>query len=103
MLTFLLSTYWQGLTFPVAEFFLEDVLEKTHYNIKSEFDNFQGKSRRTRTESESEKDPLTAVFEVWLNSPSDEISKYYSPLMKQIMQGVFVYHQSVNLDFYDSS
>ncbi|XP_021892464.1 DExH-box ATP-dependent RNA helicase DExH1 isoform X2 [Carica papaya] len=52
-----------GLTFPVAEFFLEDVLEKTHYNIKSEFDNFQGKSRRTRTESESEKDPLTAVFE----------------------------------------
>ncbi|XVE96278.1 hypothetical protein REPUB_Repub02eG0207300 [Reevesia pubescens] len=51
-----------GLTFPVAELFLEDVLQKTHYNIKSEFDNFQGNSRR-RKEQDLKKDNLTAMFE----------------------------------------
>lgn len=52
-----------GLTFPVAEFFLEDVLEKTRYNIKSEFDNFEGNSRRRRRQQDSKKDPLTELFE----------------------------------------
>ncbi|KAE8125212.1 hypothetical protein FH972_020045 [Carpinus fangiana] len=52
-----------GLTFPVAEFFLEDVLEKSRYNIKSEFDNFEGNSRRRRRQQDSKKDPLTELFE----------------------------------------
>ncbi|XVF76079.1 hypothetical protein PTKIN_Ptkin13bG0237300 [Pterospermum kingtungense] len=52
-----------GLTFPVAELFLEDVLQKTRYNIKSEFDNFQGNSRRRRKELDLKKDNLTAMFE----------------------------------------
>ncbi|KAG6693835.1 DExH-box ATP-dependent RNA helicase DExH1 isoform X1 [Carya illinoinensis] len=50
------------LTFPVAEFFLEDVLEKTRYNIKSEFDNVEGNSRRRR-QQDSKKDPLMELFE----------------------------------------
>ncbi|XP_059451843.1 DExH-box ATP-dependent RNA helicase DExH1 isoform X2 [Corylus avellana] len=52
-----------GLTFPVAEFFLEDVLENSRYNIKSEFDNFEGNSRRRRRQQDSKKDPLTELFE----------------------------------------
>ncbi|GMJ03781.1 hypothetical protein like AT2G35920 [Hibiscus trionum] len=52
-----------GLTFPVAELFLEDVLEKTCYNIKSEFDNYQGNSRRRSKELDLKKDNLTALFE----------------------------------------
>ncbi|KAG8501132.1 hypothetical protein CXB51_003261 [Gossypium anomalum] len=52
-----------GLTFPVAELFLEDVLQKTRYNIKSEFDNYQGSSRRRRKELDFKKDNLTALFE----------------------------------------
>ncbi|XP_020259877.1 DExH-box ATP-dependent RNA helicase DExH1 [Asparagus officinalis] len=51
-----------GLTFPVAEMFLEDVLEKTHYKIVSETDNFVGGSRRRRQLS-SKSDPLTEMFE----------------------------------------
>lgn len=53
----------QGLTYPVAELFLEDVLEKTRYKIKSEFDNFQGNSRRRHRQQESKNDPLTELFE----------------------------------------
>ncbi|KAG4204569.1 hypothetical protein ERO13_A04G054700v2 [Gossypium hirsutum] len=52
-----------GLTFPVAELFLEDVLQKTRYNIKSEFDNNQGNSRRRRKELDFKKDNLTALYE----------------------------------------
>ncbi|GMY25404.1 DExH-box ATP-dependent RNA helicase DExH1 isoform X2 [Fagus crenata] len=52
-----------GLTFPVAEFFLEDLLEKTRYSIKSESDNFEGNSRRRRRQQDSKKDPLTELFE----------------------------------------
>lgn len=47
----------------MAELFLEDVLEKTHYIIKSEDDNFQGNSRRRRKQQDSKKDPLTELFE----------------------------------------
>lgn len=50
-----------GLTFPVQELFLEDVLEKTRYAVKSETDNFQGNSRRRQQESKS--DPITDKFE----------------------------------------
>ncbi|KAB1201160.1 ATP-dependent RNA helicase DHX36 [Morella rubra] len=52
-----------GLTFPVAEVFLEDVLEETRYNIKSEFDNIEGSSRRKRRQQDPKKDPLTELFE----------------------------------------
>lgn len=52
-----------GLTYPVAEFFLEDVLEKTRYKITSEFDNFQGNSRRRRKELDTKKDQLMTLFE----------------------------------------
>jgi ATP-dependent RNA helicase DHX36 len=41
----------QGFTFPVAELFLEDVLEKTSYKINSERDNFADSSRRKRFSS----------------------------------------------------
>lgn len=53
----------QWLTFPVAELFLEDVLQQTRYNIKSEFDNFQGNSQRRRKELDLKQDNLTALFE----------------------------------------
>lgn len=53
----------QGLTYPVSELFLEDVLEKTRYRIKPEFDNVQGNSRRRHRQQESKKDPLTELFE----------------------------------------
>ncbi|XP_019705493.1 DExH-box ATP-dependent RNA helicase DExH1 isoform X2 [Elaeis guineensis] len=52
-----------GLTYPVAEVFLEDVVEKTRYRIKSEFDNFQGNSRRRRRQPSTKNDPLTEMFE----------------------------------------
>ncbi|XP_058070140.1 DExH-box ATP-dependent RNA helicase DExH1 isoform X3 [Magnolia sinica] len=52
-----------GRTFPVAEVFLEDVLEKTRYSIKSEFDSFQGNTRRRRRQTEFKKDLLTELFE----------------------------------------
>lgn len=52
-----------GFTFPVAEHYLEDVLEKTRYTIKPEFDNFEGNSRRKRKQQDSKKDPLTEMFE----------------------------------------
>ncbi|XP_047330338.1 DExH-box ATP-dependent RNA helicase DExH1 isoform X2 [Impatiens glandulifera] len=51
-----------GLTFPVSEFHLEDILEKSRYHIKSELDNFQGSSRRRR-QQESKRDALTELFE----------------------------------------
>ncbi|XP_072988062.1 DExH-box ATP-dependent RNA helicase DExH1 isoform X2 [Typha latifolia] len=51
-----------GLTFPVTEVFLEDILEKTRYKIKSEFDNHPGNSRRRRQIS-TKNDPLTEMFE----------------------------------------
>ncbi|XP_068342386.1 DExH-box ATP-dependent RNA helicase DExH1 isoform X1 [Pyrus communis] len=52
-----------GLTFPVAELFLEDILEKTRYAVKSEFDNFEGGNSRRRRQQDSKKDPLTELFE----------------------------------------
>ena len=61
-------TKWQGLTFPVAEFFLEDLLEKTRYSIKSESDNFEGNSRRRKRQQDSKKDSLTELFEACLHS-----------------------------------
>ncbi|KAK4380653.1 hypothetical protein RND71_002515 [Anisodus tanguticus] len=57
-----------GLTYPVAELFLEDVLEKTRYLIKSEADNFQGKSRRRMRQQDSKRDPLTDLFEACMTT-----------------------------------
>ncbi|KAJ4784387.1 ATP-dependent RNA helicase [Rhynchospora pubera] len=51
-----------GFTFPVQEFFLEEILEKTRYKIKSEYDNFQGNSRRKRF-AWQKTDPITEIFE----------------------------------------
>lgn len=48
----------------MQEYFLEDVLEKTRYVIQSESDNFPRNSRRGRRQLESNKDPLTELFEV---------------------------------------
>ncbi|KAG5052412.1 hypothetical protein JHK87_004610 [Glycine soja] len=59
-----------GFTYPVAEHFLEDVLEKTRYSIKSDFDNFEGNSRRRRKQQDSKKDPLTEMFEACIFDPS---------------------------------
>jgi hypothetical protein len=56
----------QGFTFPVTEFFLEDILEKTGYKIKSERDQFPGSSRRKKFSSVTKNDPLSEVFEVSL-------------------------------------
>lgn len=56
----------QGFTYPVAEYFLEDVLEKTRYSIKSDFDNYEGNSRRRSKQQDSKKDPLTEMFEVYI-------------------------------------
>uniref|UniRef100_A0A6N2NJ71 RNA helicase n=1 Tax=Salix viminalis TaxID=40686 RepID=A0A6N2NJ71_SALVM len=53
-----------GLTFPVSDFYLEDVLEKTRYEIQ-ESDSFQGNSRQRRREQYSKKDPLTELFEAF--------------------------------------
>ncbi|CAH8382009.1 unnamed protein product [Eruca vesicaria subsp. sativa] len=53
-----------GFTFPVTELFLEDVLEKSRYAIKSsDSGNYQGNSRGRRRDSESKKDDLTTLFE----------------------------------------
>ena len=59
----ILRCFDQGFTFPVAELFLEDILEKSRYKIKSERDNFQGNSRKKRPAS-VKNDPLSDVFEV---------------------------------------
>nr|XP_018686326.1 PREDICTED: DExH-box ATP-dependent RNA helicase DExH1 isoform X3 [Musa acuminata subsp. malaccensis] len=52
-----------GFTFPVAELFLEDIVEKTRYKIKHELDNYQGNSRRRRRQPSAKSDPLTEMFE----------------------------------------
>ncbi|PSS15858.1 DExH-box ATP-dependent RNA helicase [Actinidia chinensis var. chinensis] len=72
-----------GMTFPVAELFLEDVLEKSRYSIKSEFDNFQGSSRRRRRQQESKKDPLTELFE---DVDIDSEYKSYSTNTRQSLE-----------------
>lgn len=61
---YLFLLLWQGLTFPVAELFLEDVLEKTRYCIQSQVDTYQGNPRRRRRQQESKSDPMTELFEV---------------------------------------
>ncbi|XP_059668650.1 DExH-box ATP-dependent RNA helicase DExH1 isoform X2 [Cornus florida] len=72
-----------GLPFPVAELFLEDVLEKTRYSLKGEFDNFQGNSRRRRRQQESKKDPLTELFE---DTDVDSHYKSYSTSTRQSLE-----------------
>lgn len=72
-----------GFTFPVAELFLEDVLEKTHYNIKSEFDNFHGNPKRRKREQDSKKDPLMELFE---DTDIDLHYKNYSPYTRRSLE-----------------
>ncbi|KAL7133628.1 hypothetical protein ABFS83_12G154800 [Erythranthe nasuta] len=64
-----------GLTFPVKEFYLEDVLEKTRYAIQSEYESFPGNSRRGRRQQDTQKDPLTELFE---DADIDALYKGYS-------------------------
>lgn len=71
-----------GLTFPVAELFLEDVLEKTRYHVKSESDNYQGNSRRRR-EQDSKKDPVAELFE---DVDIGTHYKNYSPITRQSLE-----------------
>ncbi|KAL0344834.1 UNVERIFIED_CONTAM: DExH-box ATP-dependent RNA helicase DExH1 [Sesamum radiatum] len=72
-----------GFTFPVEEFYLEDVLEKTRYNIQSEFENFPGNSRRGRRQQESRKDPLTELFE---DADIDALFKGYSTSTRRSLE-----------------
>ncbi|RYR71443.1 hypothetical protein Ahy_A02g005701 [Arachis hypogaea] len=48
-----------------------NVLEKTRYSIKAEFDNFEGNSRRRRKQRDSKKDLLTELFETSILDLSD--------------------------------
>ncbi|KAI8562893.1 hypothetical protein RHMOL_Rhmol03G0070800 [Rhododendron molle] len=79
-----------GLTFPVAEFFLEDVLEKTRYSIKSEVNNYQGSSRRRGRQQESKKDPLTELFEAWWSQPlnTSVVMKVKEPFLYSSLGGM---------------
>ncbi|XP_020549589.1 DExH-box ATP-dependent RNA helicase DExH1 isoform X2 [Sesamum indicum] len=72
-----------GFTFPVKEFYLENVLEKTRYNIQSEFENFRGNSRRGRRQQESRKDPLTELFE---DADIDALFKGYSTSTRRSLE-----------------
>lgn len=47
----------------MAELFLEDVLEKTRYTIKSESDKMERGNSRRKRQQDSKKDPLTELFE----------------------------------------
>ncbi|CBI33519.3 unnamed protein product, partial [Vitis vinifera] len=47
-----------GFTFLAAELFLEDVLEKTRCNIKSEFANFHGNPKRRNRQQDSKTDKI---------------------------------------------
>ena len=67
----------QGFTYPVAEHSLEDVLEKTRYSMKSDFENFKGNSRRRRKQQDSKKDPLTEMFEACIFDPSIHVFKIF--------------------------
>ncbi|KAI4378522.1 hypothetical protein MLD38_015990 [Melastoma candidum] len=60
--TFFLIASSIGVHSSCHRVFLEDVLEKTRYAIKSESDNFQGNTRRWRPQ-EIKKDPLMEKFE----------------------------------------
>lgn len=72
-----------GFTFPIQELFLEDVLEKTHYAVKSELDNFQGYSRRKRRQEDSKSDPVTEQFE---DAEINIVYKSYSASTRQSLE-----------------
>ncbi|XP_051149601.1 DExH-box ATP-dependent RNA helicase DExH1 [Andrographis paniculata] len=72
-----------GFTFPVKEFYLEDVLEKTRYSIQSDSDNYSGNSRRGRRQQEPTKDPLTELFE---DADIDSLYKGYSRNTRQSLE-----------------
>ncbi|XP_047970216.1 DExH-box ATP-dependent RNA helicase DExH1 isoform X1 [Salvia hispanica] len=69
-----------GLTFPVEEFYLEDVLEKTRYTVQPESGNLPRNSRRGRQQQESKNDPLTELFE---DADIDVLYKSYSASTRQ--------------------
>lgn len=64
-----------GFTFPVAEIFLEDILEKTRYSIESEFER--------RRQTEQKKDPMTELFE---KVDIDSHYKKYSKLTRRSLE-----------------
>ncbi|CAI9097589.1 OLC1v1034058C1 [Oldenlandia corymbosa var. corymbosa] len=74
-----------GFVYPVAELFLEDVLEKTRYRITLESDNFSGNSRgrRRQQENNNKADPLAELFE---EADIDSHYKSYSGSTRQSLQ-----------------
>ena len=59
----------QGFTFPVTQFYLEDVLEKTRYRVSSESGG--GRSSYQDRRNPDKKDVLSQLFEVhkiWLQN-----------------------------------
>ncbi|KAL1566113.1 RNA helicase [Salvia divinorum] len=74
------TTHIPGLTFPVKELYLEDVLEKTRYTVQPESDNLPRNSRRGRQQQESKKDHLTELFE---DADIDVLYKSYSASTRQ--------------------
>lgn len=78
-----------GFTFPVTEFFLEDILEKTQYKISSEFDNYQKNSRRRLAVTKD--DPLTEMFE------DVEIDSQYKNYSMSTRQSLEAWSGSVDL------
>ncbi|XP_057805319.1 DExH-box ATP-dependent RNA helicase DExH1 isoform X2 [Salvia miltiorrhiza] len=77
------TTHIPGLTFPVKELYLEDLLEKTRYTVQPESDNLPRNSRRGRRQQESSKDPLTELFE---NADIDVLYKSYSASTRQSLE-----------------
>ncbi|KAG6412147.1 hypothetical protein SASPL_124816 [Salvia splendens] len=69
-----------GLTFPVNELYLEDVLEKTRYTVQPESGNLPRNSRRGRQQQESKNDPLTELFK---DADIDVLYKSYSASTRQ--------------------
>ncbi|KAH6796478.1 RNA helicase family protein [Perilla frutescens var. hirtella] len=72
-----------GLTFPVKELYLEDVLEKTRHTIQPESENLPRNSRRGRRQQEPTKDPLTELFE---DTDIDALYKSYSASTRQSLE-----------------
>lgn len=74
-----------GLTFPVTEFFLEDVLEKTKYAIKPESESIPGNSRGRRRQQQEYKreDPISESFE---DVDIDSHYKSYSASTRQSLE-----------------
>lgn len=73
----------KGFTYPVVEFFLEDVLEKTSYRIAPQSNTSAGDFRGRQKLAESRKDALTESFE---DVDIDTLYKNYSLTTRQTLE-----------------